>query len=54
MARAIAKQTEGTGKVLTSHLPGTLNQLRAAGYVVRKASKPAQALDDVLLDALFN
>ena len=52
--RAIAKQTEGTGKVFAGHLPGTLTQLRAAGYVVRKATKPAQTLDDALLDELFN
>lgn len=35
--RAIAEQTEGTGKILTFHLKATLRQLRAAGYTVKKA-----------------
>lgn len=32
--REIARQTEGTGKILTAHLAGTLRQLRKAGYKV--------------------
>lgn len=35
--RAIAEQTEGTGKVFTVQLPAVLAQLREAGYTVRMA-----------------
>jgi hypothetical protein len=37
--REIAKQTEGTGKVLTVQLPAVLSQLRKAGYTVKQAEK---------------
>lgn len=32
--REIARQTEGTGNILTAQLPATLRQLRKAGYKV--------------------
>ena len=53
--RVLAAQTAGTGKVQANHLQTTLNQLRAAGYIVRKA-KPQKATidDDALLDALLH
>jgi len=35
----LAKQTEGTGKVLTVHLPAILAQLRKAGYTVKQAKR---------------
>jgi len=35
----IDKQTEGTGKVLTVHLPAILAQLRKAGYSVKQAKR---------------
>lgn len=37
--RELAKQTEGTGKVLTVHLPAILAQLRKAGYTVKQAKR---------------
>jgi hypothetical protein len=37
--RELAKQTEGTGKVLTVHLPAVLAQLRKAGYTVKQAKR---------------
>jgi hypothetical protein len=37
--RAIAKQTEGTGKVFTVQLPAVLAQLRKAGYTVKQTEK---------------
>lgn len=50
----IAAQSDGTGKVLNGHVAGALRQLRAAGYVVAKASRRASdALsDDELAAAL--
>jgi DNA-binding LacI/PurR family transcriptional regulator len=33
--RAIAEQTQGTGKVFTAMLPAVLAQIRKAGYTVR-------------------
>lgn len=49
----IARQTEGTGKILTTQLKSTLAQLRKAGYKVAK-SKNNSTIDEVLLDELFN
>lgn len=40
--RVIAEQTEGTGKVLFLHLSAVLQQLRAAGYCVRKRKPERQ------------
>jgi len=37
--RAIADQTEGTGKVFTVQLPAVLAQLRKAGYTVKQTEK---------------
>jgi hypothetical protein len=37
--RELAKQTEGTGKVLTVHFPAVLAQLRKAGYTVKQAKR---------------
>ena len=50
----IAAQTDGTGKVMAAHLGSTLRQLRAAGYVVARAAKPAADTmsDDELMAAL--
>lgn len=41
--KAIAAQTEGTGKIFHSQLESTLAQLRKAGYTVRKAPKMTPA-----------
>lgn len=52
--REMAKHTDGTGKVFTTHLGSTLKQLRDAGYVVRKAKNVSrETLDDILLDELL-
>jgi len=40
--RAIAEQTEGTGKVFTVQLPAVLAQLRKAGYTVKQAKKKSE------------
>jgi len=37
--RELAKQTEGTGKVLTVHLPAVLAQLRKSGHTVEQAKR---------------
>lgn len=52
--RRMAELTDGTGKVLAIHAEGVLSQLRAAGYVVRKASpvRPLAISDHELLAAL--
>lgn len=46
--RELAAQTENTGKVFNSHAKSTIQQLRDAGYTVRKAPpvKPLSA-DDI-------
>lgn len=49
--KAIAAQNEGVGKIFTFHLDSTLRQIRAAGYVVRKAKKVV--LSDEAGDALL-
>ena len=46
----IASKTDGTGKVLSQHAASTIAQLRNAGYIVAKASKPSASVDD---DALL-
>ena len=38
----LAAATGGTGKVLAPHVPDTLAQLRAAGYVVRVTRRQAK------------
>lgn len=53
--REIAMHTGGTGKILKAHLASTLQQLRAAGYTVRKAPKApkmTQAEHDKILSEL--
>jgi hypothetical protein len=52
----LARMTDGTGKVFRVHLAATLQQLRAAGYVVRKArpSKASAPDDTALLAALLD
>ena len=48
----MAAHTEGTGKVLSIHKQGTIQQLRQAGYKVGKAKKQgkvtAEQADDML------
>ena len=41
--KAIAAQTDGTGKIFPKQLESTLAQLRKAGYTVRKAPKMTEA-----------
>lgn len=36
-----------SAKILTRDLKNTLHQLRKSGYIVRKAKKPKQTIDDV-------
>ena len=48
----MAKQTEGTGKVLSVHANATIAQLKSAGYKVRKAAKQPQIDADALLAEL--
>jgi endonuclease III len=48
---AIAEQTDGTGKVLTAHLPAVMEQIRRAGYTIRKATA-IEETDAELLDSL--
>lgn len=35
----LARHTDGTGKVLKSHLANTLRQLKRAGYIVARGKK---------------
>jgi hypothetical protein len=54
---AIAKRTEGTGKVFTIHLDQTLRQLRKAGYSVAENKQRAENIgisDDELLTKLLD
>jgi hypothetical protein len=53
--REIDKE-HGTGKVFTIHLKQHLNQLRKAGYVVKKAKKSKETLGDIFkeMDQLLN
>jgi hypothetical protein len=51
--RQIAKHTDGTGRVLNSHVKSTLQQLRNAGYSV-SCERKLKINDDELLDAFFN
>ena len=48
----LAKHTDGTGKVLTIQAASTIAQLKAAGYVVRKAIKQKPIDADSLLAEL--
>jgi hypothetical protein len=45
----IAPQTGGRGKIFAPHWPQVLEQLRAAGYSVRKASSRASKMSDAKL-----
>ncbi len=47
----LARQTEGTGKVLTIHAKATISQLREAGYTVAP-EKPSRLSDDELIELL--
>lgn len=49
--KEIAARNEGVGKISTFNLDSTLRQIRAAGYVVRKAKKVV--LSDEAGDALL-
>lgn len=48
----IAEQNSGTGKIFTTHLDSTLQQLRKAGYTVKQQSK-SEINDDELLNELL-
>jgi len=48
--RELAKQTEGTGKVLTVHLPAVLAQLHKAGYTVNQAKRKRKRPEVILLE----
>ena len=48
----IAELTDGSGAILTMHLPDVLRQLRAAGYSVRKARVTLSPDTDELLAEL--
>lgn len=50
--RVMAAQTENTGKVFNHHAKSTIQQLRDAGYTVRKAP-PAKPLSADDLDAML-
>jgi len=45
------REQEGGATVMTAHEIAVINQLRAAGYIVRK-SKPIDTSDDELLEQL--
>ena len=45
--KAIAKETNGTGKILTTQLTSALTQLRNAGYSVKKLKKPTNTIDKI-------
>ena len=42
------EQNEGNNKIFTIHLKTVLYQFRKAGYIVRKAKKPTQSIDEIL------
>ncbi len=42
----IASKTDGTGNLLSQHAASTIAQLRNAGYIVSKATKPSGSVDD--------
>lgn len=48
----MAKDTDGTGKVLTMHKQSTIQQLRQAGYKVGKAKKTKEITSDQADDML--
>lgn len=48
----MAKDNDGTGKVLTMHAKSVIQQLRAAGYTVRKENGAQDIDDDELMAAL--
>ncbi len=48
----MAKDNDGTGKVLTMHAKSVIQQLRAAGYTVRKENGAQDMDDDELMAAL--
>lgn len=50
--RQIAAVTDGTGKILTAHLPSILQQLRITGYTVRKARPVKMKSPDSMLAEL--
>ena len=43
----LAAQNEGACTIFTAHLKSTLQQLRAAGYTVKKTTKIYDNLDDI-------
>jgi len=45
------REQEGAAKVMAAHEIAVINQLRAAGYIVRK-SKPINTSDEELLEQL--
>ncbi len=47
--RVMAKET-GNAAVLTIHAKNVIQQLRVAGYNVKKARKPTQSMDDILAE----
>ncbi len=51
--RVMAEQMGGVARIYSLHFASVKAQLKAAGYVIRKATKPAQSIDDILdeLDA---
>ena len=48
----IAPKTDGTGKVLSVHFPKVREQLREAGYTIRKAKPSTQSADSLLKELL--
>ncbi len=51
--RVMAEQMGGVARIMAPQFASVKAQLKAAGYVIRKATKPAQSIDDILdeLDA---
>lgn len=47
--KEIIKQNESP-KILTRDLKNVLYQLKKAGYIVKKAKKPTQTIDEILTD----
>jgi hydroxymethylpyrimidine/phosphomethylpyrimidine kinase len=52
--RAIAEQTQGTGKVFTTQLPAVLSQLRKAGYAVQVAKNLTKEKIDKEMAFIFD
>lgn len=48
--RVMAEQMGGAARVYAQHFASVKAQLKAAGYVIRKATPPAQSIDDILVE----